>query len=81
MNERIEELWSQAGGHYDKGNQHTWPKYDIDNPEKFAELIIAECIGIAKNWEDELESADLIEESNAAGIVAYRIARQFGIKE
>jgi len=43
MNERIEKLWTQAGGHYDSGNQHTWPQYTIDNPEKFVELIVLEC--------------------------------------
>ena len=43
MNERIKTLWSQAGGHYNSGNQHTWPEYTIDDPEKFAELIIREC--------------------------------------
>jgi hypothetical protein len=48
---------------------------------KFAELIIKDCITIAKNWEDELENANSLSESNAAGIVAYRIARQFGVKE
>lgn len=42
MNERIKELWSQAGGHYNSGNQHTWPEYTIDDPEKFAELIRVE---------------------------------------
>jgi hypothetical protein len=42
MNERIKELWSQSGGHYNSGNQHTWPEYTIDDPEKFAELIRAE---------------------------------------
>jgi hypothetical protein len=44
-------------------------------------LIIKECIGIAKSWEDQLEEADSLDESNAVGIVAYRIARQFGVKE
>jgi hypothetical protein len=44
MNERIRELWSKAGGHYDTGNQHTWPQYTIDDPKKFAELIVKECI-------------------------------------
>ena len=43
MNERIKELWSQAGGHYNSGNQHTWPEYTITDPEKFAELIVGEC--------------------------------------
>jgi len=46
MNERIRELWSQAGGHYNSGNQHTWPEYTIDDPKKFAELIVQECIDI-----------------------------------
>ena len=44
MNERIKTLWSQAGGHYNSGNQHTWPEYTIDDPKKFAELIVWECI-------------------------------------
>ena len=43
MNPQIKELWSQAGGHYNGGNQHTWPQYTIDDPEKFAELIVSEC--------------------------------------
>ena len=46
MNERIQQLWSQAGGHYNSGNQHTWPEYTIDDPEKFAELIVRECADI-----------------------------------
>lgn len=45
MNERIKELWSQSGGHYNSGNQHTWPEYTITDPEKFAELIVRECLG------------------------------------
>ena len=62
MNIRIKELWSQAGGHYNSGNQHTWPQYTIDDPEKFAELIVKECIdkittydlvpGHSAKWED-----------------------------
>ena len=48
MNQRIKELWSRAGGIYDGGNQHTWPHYIIDDPEKFAELIIKETLQVAK---------------------------------
>ena len=47
MNERIKELWTQAGGHYNSGNQHTWPQYTIDDPKKFAELIVKECANVA----------------------------------
>ena len=49
MNERIEKLWKQAGGHYNSGNQHTWPEYAIDDPEKFAELIVWECMIICED--------------------------------
>lgn len=55
MNERIRELWSQAGGHYNGGNQHTWPEYTITDPEKFAELIIRECCKVS----DEIEPLEL----------------------
>ena len=67
MNERIKELWSQAGGHYNSGNQHTWPEYTIDDPAKFAELIVRECAEIADTAEPFL-SSDLIKQ-------------HFGVKE
>jgi hypothetical protein len=49
MNERIRELWSQAGGQYNSGNQHTWPEYTIDDPKKFAELIVQQVIAIVED--------------------------------
>ena len=52
MNERIKELWSQAGGHYNSGNQHTWPEHTITDPEKFAELIVRECISIVNEQKE-----------------------------
>jgi hypothetical protein len=48
MNERIQQLWWQAGGHLSQGNQHGWPHYTIDDPEKFAELIVRECARVAR---------------------------------
>lgn len=48
VKQRIKVLWTQAGGHYNSGNQHTWPQYMIDDPEKFAELIVRECIEIVE---------------------------------
>ena len=61
MNERIQALWKQAGGHYNSGNQHTWPEYTIDDPEKFAELIVKECADIADKAEP-YKASDLIKE-------------------
>jgi hypothetical protein len=80
MNERIKELAEQAQkvvGYTDGG----YTEIKALDQEKFAELIVAECMSIAKDWEDELENSGLLEESNAVGIVKYRIARQFGVKE
>jgi hypothetical protein len=75
MNERILELWSQAGGHYNSGNQHTWPEYTIDDPEKFAELIVREaCLAL---WTEECHVSDLaFDEVKRA---ATRIKQHFGM--
>jgi hypothetical protein len=61
MNERIKELWSQAGGYYDRGNQHTWPQYTIDNPEKFAELIVKECANVVHKRIGPKSALDVLE--------------------
>jgi len=75
MNERIRELAEQATQKFSRfGERDSWEKL-------FAELIVRECMNIAKNWQDQLENANSLSESNAVGIVAYRIARQFGVKE
>jgi hypothetical protein len=70
MNERIKELWSQAGGHYDSGNQHTWPQYTIDDPEKFAMLIVRDCA----------LTAGLMEHEGRKGIGA-QILDNYGVEE
>ena len=83
MNERIKELSEQATSIVESPpNREGWTSsYAYFDKEKFAELIVRECLAIAKNREDELENANLLKESNAVGIVKYRIARQFGVKE
>lgn len=73
MNERIKELWAQAGGHYNSGNQHTWPEYTIADPEKFAELIIKECMAIAQ----EYDGAKL---GGPGLVIAMRIESHFGVE-
>ena len=80
MNERIRQLVEQAGGHFGEGLEFVVVFGELEDFEKFAELIVGECLKIAKNREDEFESAGLIDQSNAVGNVAYRISRQFGVK-
>jgi carbamoylphosphate synthase small subunit len=78
MNQKlIDQLLHKAGARF--GAEGT--DYSDFTSSKFAELIVRECIDIAKNWEDQLENTNLLKESNAVGIVGYRIARNFGVKE
>ena len=76
MNERIRELLLQATTL--RGPPSI--RFKVDQ-EKFAELVVRDCLNIAKNWDDQLVNAKLVKESNAVGIVVYRIARQFGVEE
>jgi hypothetical protein len=82
VNERIDQLWGEA---LDRAVPETYSRLSHSQVLKvkqvFAELIVRECLDIAKNWDDQLVNAKLVKESNAVGIVAYRIARQFGVKE
>jgi len=82
VNERIDQLWGQA---LDAAVPETYSRLSYSQVLKvkqvFAELIVRDCLNIAKNWDDQLVNAKLVKESNAVGIVAYRIARQFGVEE
>jgi hypothetical protein len=92
MNERIKLLAKQAGTYFGGGTTDYFGDYlppyvsitDLDL-EKFAELIVRECIEISKKIETDLKSSDMFTESNAAsnaaGLVAYRIAQNFGVEE
>ena len=77
MNERILELWSQAGGHYNSGNQHTWPEYTIDDPKKFAELIILECVEQASIGNGHGNN----QWDRALTFAAKNIKKHFGVEE
>ena len=79
MNKRIKKLWSQAGGHYDSGNQHTWPQYTIDDAEKFAMLIIKKCRDIVSDTR-ELAIEDDWNVDEAMSTAMYIVEEHFGVK-
>ena len=79
MTERIRQLWSQAGGHYNSGNQHTWPEYTIDDPEKFAELIVRKCMACS-TWVGKVNK-NAIESIHTAHAINQRIKQHFGVEE
>ena len=73
MNERIRELVKQAGGvgHDDDGNELT-PALVGKGLEKFAELIVRNCVGIV---------ADAVNHREPASTYVGKIKEHFGVKE
>jgi hypothetical protein len=76
MNERIQELADQARAEvradWSKGNKIPYPEahyaFQRDNDQKFAELIIAECIAAH-------------EDDYGADIIGDVLKKHFGVKE
>lgn len=64
MNERIRELLSQVGVHYE-----VMPKDTVY--EKFAEMIVKECIFMADEFELDVNRVGLVD----------RIKEHFGVRE
>jgi len=64
MNEQIREIMKQAG----TDTSGKW--MGVDNAEKFAELIVKECIDNIKVWEKDSRNH-----------ISYMLKNHFGIKE
>jgi hypothetical protein len=83
MNERIRELADEAGGEFYEGfaGSMNFVKFAEDDFEKFAELIVQECMRICEVAEWGCITHDLNEQ--ARGCVAAReyIAEHFGVEE
>ena len=81
MNERIKELQKQATEYYSNGQERTFDR------EKFAELIIKECIYLVeKNKPDEIQRkefpTDFIEGwENNSEVVIEDLMLHFGVEE
>ena len=67
MNERIRELWdkaAQAAAAYPSGQNNSW-ETQVNFMEKFAELIVRECIEI----------------SQVGSITESKLKKHFGVEE
>lgn len=78
MNERIKVLAEQAG-FIDRGNNHT--AYMNFAHEKFAELIIEECLRMCDCAEASLLEHSYPRESDGAASVKIFIKEHFGVEE
>ena len=74
MNERIKELAEQAG-FMDRGTNHT--AYMNFDHEKFAELIVRECVAICRDTDGE----DNIDARSGRQDCAVEIKEHFGVEE
>ena len=72
MNERIRELAEQARKHFPE--TETTGEYWVFDEEKFAELIVRECAGIAYEY-------DAPKMSGPGMIIAGMIETHFGVEE
>ena len=73
MNERIKELWMQAGI-YDGREGLYW--FSQEQLEKFAELIVKECIDIAK----DVNRNPYLDEHHHARQIIKNITKHFGVE-
>ena len=87
MNERIKEFAEQAGmvrGGYANGTDiMTW-RESFDNPgslQKFAELIVLECMRMCEVTEMSFVTHDCDVEASGAITVKQFIAEHFGVEE
>jgi hypothetical protein len=73
MNQRIKELYKQAMEQHVSNNM-AWEEL---NPEKFAELIVKECVSVF--WSEDCNTSDLaLEEYNRN---SKKIKEHFGVEE
>jgi alkyl hydroperoxide reductase subunit AhpF len=76
MNERIKELLKQA-------TIDGVPQLDIDDDidwEKFAELIVKECMDRVSNWNTFIIEDDNIHHSNIADDINEDLRKHFGVE-
>ena len=85
MNERIREIADQILPNekkFHQGNPKEWGYFfSGDELEKFAELIVLECLALADNTRDGCEQDGEDQQALGADWVGLAIARHFGVEE
>jgi hypothetical protein len=78
MNEIIKALFIQAGGSIEEENGNLWTYSDDLDPEKFAQLVVRECLGIVHDAERG-GSNEIWD--NAVKFIRRDLQEHFGVKE
>jgi hypothetical protein len=80
MNERIKELAEQAKEFSHWTNDGCTANYRI-NPEKFAELIVRECVGVADDYVKDCTCDEHKNCKHPRSIIGRKIKEHFGVDE
>jgi hypothetical protein len=85
MNERIGKLAVEAGAHWEHGdwNMPSAVYFSERDLEKFAELIVKECVSVINTEAAEHEDDDECERAWKMGteFAVYQIKQHFGVEE
>jgi hypothetical protein len=85
MNERIKELYKQAHvviTAYDPSNNMLPYETTVLNVEKFAELIVRECMSLCTDVEEDVELADYVGGFRDGALMCREdIKQHFGVEE
>jgi len=82
MNERIEELWEKAAEYtaaYPSGQNNSW-ETQVNFMEKFAELIVLECMRMCEVVEMGFITHDCSVEASGAITVKQYISEHFEVE-
>ena len=88
MNERIRELWDEATksvAAYPSGQNNSW-ETQVNFMDKFAELIVRECVQTLRDNTPVIDEYDSVEDWDRGYIRAmvdceHHIQEHFGVKE
>lgn len=88
MNERIRELWDEAAksvAAYPSGQNNSW-ETQVNFMDKFAELIVRECVQTLRDNTPVIDEYDSVEDWDRGYIRAmvdceHHIQEHFGVKE
>jgi hypothetical protein len=82
MNERIKELITQARGHWNNGdfNMPSSVEFQAEDIEKFAELIVRECMEQIDTVRDGCDKDGDHQQALGADWAGLAVARHFGVE-
>ena len=70
---KIEDIWREAGGSHDAGNQHVWPSYKITDLQKFADLLIESIVEDLEDWKSGYDDRAAFNIHEMVGLIQERI--------